>query len=94
MATKTRKQTTKGSRRGAGRNAGPRFSKGRRSTPQAGGPKGLLNQITGRIGGASRGRGGAKGGRGGAKSGGLASQASGFVRGFLSSGGRSGRRRR
>ena len=75
MATKSRKQTAKGARTGRAR---------RRTGTQAG-PKGLLNQITGRF--------DRSGGRRSSKSSGVASKVSGFVRGFLS-GGTSGRRRR
>lgn len=77
MATKTKRQTTKG----AGR-----ASRSRNAKP--GGPGGLLNQITGRLGRSGGRRGAGKGG------GSLASKASGFVSGFLSGGGKSGRRRR
>jgi hypothetical protein len=47
---------------------------------------GLLNQISGQLGG--------RGGRGANKGGGLATKASSFVSGFLGGGGKSGRRRR
>ena len=47
---------------------------------------GLLNQVTGRLGGTGR--------RGANTGGGLASKATSFVSGLLSGGGRTGRRRR
>lgn len=79
MATKTKRHTTK--------HAG-RARRSRGGNPKPGGPGGLLNQITGRLGRSGGRRGAGKGG------GSLASKASGFVGGFLSGGGKSGRRRR
>ena len=74
MATKSRKQTAKSTRAG----------RARRGSGTQAGPKGLLNQITGRF--------DRSGSRGSSKSSGVASNVSGFVRGFLG-GGTSGRRR-
>ena len=88
MATKTRRQSYRKPGRGGGRITGTRKNRGGgRSSAKPGGPMGLLSQITGQMGGRS-------GGCGSNKGGGLASKASGFVSGFLSGGGKSGRRRR
>ena len=87
MATKTRRQSYRGSGRGGGR-----FARGRQNRgAKPGGPRGLVSQITGQLG-----RGGGRAGRrdGGAKGGGLATKATSFVSGFLGGGGKSGRRRR
>ncbi len=87
MAIKTKKQSNRGAARSGGRITGGRAGRGRGGGSTPGGPMGMLNQITGRL-GRSTGRRKNKGG------GSLASKASGFVSGFLSGGGKSGRRRR
>jgi hypothetical protein len=62
-----------------------RSGRARRASGKQAGRKGLLNRITGRLGRSGR--------RGSNKGGGVASNVSGFVRGFLD-GGSSRRRRR
>jgi hypothetical protein len=88
MATKTRKQSYRRAGRSGGRITGGRATRGRGrgGSAKPGGPMGLLNQLTSQI--------GRTGGRGAKKGGGLASKATNFVGGFLSGGGKSGRRRR
>ena len=70
-----------GRRRGGGRS-------------QPGGPASIVSRVTGMLGGGGA---GGRGRRSGGAGGGLASKATGFVRGFMSSGGsaksRRGRRR-
>jgi hypothetical protein len=88
VATKTRKQSYRRAGRSGGRITGGRASRGRGrgGSAKPGGPMGLLNQLTSQV--------GRTGGRGASKGGGLASKAQNFVSGFLSGGGKSGRRRR
>ena len=90
MATKTRARNRSagraartGGRITGGRGAAGRAGRGRSAAPS--GPMGLLSRITSTV--------GRSGGRGASQGGGLASQASSFVRGFMGSGGRGGRRR-
>jgi hypothetical protein len=89
VATKTKRQSYRKPGRGGGRITGGRTKRGGGRSAKPGGPMGLLNQITGQVGG----RGG-RGGRGASKGGGLATKAGSFVSGFLGGGGKSGRRRR
>ena len=87
MPTRTRKQSYRSAGRGGGRITGGRPTRGRgRSGSTPGGPMGLINQITSQL-GSGGGRRSSKGG------GGMASTATNFVRGFMSGGGKSGRRR-
>ena len=89
MATRTRRQSYRSAGRGGGRIPRGRATRGRGrgGSAKPGGPMGLLSQITGQL-GRTGGRGATKGG------GGLASKATSFVSGFMSGGGKSGRRRR
>jgi hypothetical protein len=87
MATRTGARSTgKAAGSGGRTRRGPSGRGGRgRGKPAPSGPMGLLQRVTSTL--------GRTGGRGASAGGGIASKATGFVRGFLSGGGRGKRRR-
>jgi hypothetical protein len=88
VATKTRGRTARRTTRSGGRITGARGMRSARARGRSrqGGRNGLMGQITNMLGRA--------GSRGTSSGGGMASRATGFVRGFLSGGSQRGRRRR